>query len=84
MTALAARLRDWDPGPESGRPEHRCAACGYGVVVSDPPPTCPMCRANRWDRVVSEPAAQADWPVSGVVVDELAERRRTRRRFRLP
>lgn len=30
----------------------RCASCGYGIVASDVPDECPMCRAKDW-----EPAA---------------------------
>ena len=26
-----------------------CGVCGYGVVVRDVPPACPMCRASCWD-----------------------------------
>ena len=34
----------------SERAEFRCA-CGYGIVVSDTPPSCPMCQANVWQRI---------------------------------
>jgi hypothetical protein len=57
----------------NGRAEHRCAACGYGIIVSDPVPVCPMCQTNAWHRVAREPFAHADRP--GAVVDELAARR---------
>jgi cold shock protein len=29
--------------------EFRCAACGYGIIVSGALPTCPMCRATSWE-----------------------------------
>jgi hypothetical protein len=25
-----------------------CRECGYGIVVRDDPPECPMCRSNGW------------------------------------
>jgi rubrerythrin len=34
----------------SERAEFRCA-CGYGIVVSDTPPSCPMCQANVWQGI---------------------------------
>jgi hypothetical protein len=32
------------------RVEFRCA-CGYGIVVSDEPPSCPMCQGNTWQPI---------------------------------
>lgn len=32
------------------RVEFRCG-CGYGIVVSDTPPSCPMCQADAWRRI---------------------------------
>jgi hypothetical protein len=32
------------------RVELRCA-CGYGIIVNDTPPNCPMCQANEWQRM---------------------------------
>ena len=61
----------------NGRAEHRCAVCGYGIVVNDPVPLCPMCGTNAWDLVEREPFAHAERP--GAVVDELAARRLRRR-----
>jgi rubrerythrin len=29
--------------------EFRCTECGYGVVVWDALPTCPMCHGERWE-----------------------------------
>jgi hypothetical protein len=74
IAPLAARLLDDDTGLSS-RAEHRCAACGYGIIVSDPVPACPMCQTNTWDPVTREPLAHPDRPGRGAVVDELAARR---------
>lgn len=30
------------------RVEIRCAACGYGAVVTSPPRRCPMCGGEGW------------------------------------
>ena len=27
----------------------RCASCGYGIVASEAPEECPMCRAKEWE-----------------------------------
>ena len=35
-----------ESGPETGRAELRCCACGYGGIASGPPPACPMCQAS--------------------------------------
>ena len=29
--------------------EFRCVECGYGVVVCDALPACPMCRGEAWE-----------------------------------
>ena len=34
--------------PRAISTEFRCAACGYGIIVSGALPTCPMCRATSW------------------------------------
>ena len=39
------------PGRKGKRDEYRCAACGYGIIVSGQPPGCPMCRELRWEHV---------------------------------
>ena len=46
--AIAFRVEYGDHMPE--RVEFHCA-CGYGIVVSDTPPSCPMCHANAWRRI---------------------------------
>ena len=35
----------------SGQPrfDHRCARCGYGIRVSELPPSCPMCGGADWE-----------------------------------
>ena len=35
--------------------ELRCAACGYGIVATDAPDECPMCRAKEWEPVPWRP-----------------------------
>jgi hypothetical protein len=45
-TAVRVEYRDGIPE----RVEFRCA-CGYGIIVSDTPPSCPMCQANAWQRI---------------------------------
>ena len=30
------------------RVDLRCRNCGYGIVVSGEPPTCPLCRSQDW------------------------------------
>jgi len=45
-TAKVPRRRS--RGGEGARSELYCGACGYGVVVADVPPACPMCRSEQW------------------------------------
>ena len=35
--------------------EFRCADCGYGAVVQQVLPPCPMCRGTVWERRASQP-----------------------------
>jgi hypothetical protein len=80
---LIAPLPAADTDPTSGRAEHRCGACGYGVVVSDPLPACPMCQSHNWEPTLRQPLAHPDRSGPNAVVDELAARRlRPRRRRR--
>ena len=44
---------------ENARGEFRCAACGYGAVVSGPLPACPMCRGTAWEASLRSPFARA-------------------------
>jgi hypothetical protein len=46
------------------RTEYRCAACGYGIVVYERPPSCPMCSKPRWEHV--------EWRLSSPLLDDLA------------
>jgi hypothetical protein len=46
------------------RTKYRCAACGYGIVVYERPPSCPMCRKPRWEHV--------EWRLSSPLLDDLA------------
>jgi hypothetical protein len=79
---LIARLPAADVDPTSGRAEHRCVGCGYGIIVSDPPPACPMCQSNSWDPVTRKPFAHSDRTRLDSVADELALRRLRPRRIR--
>jgi hypothetical protein len=51
-------------GRKGKRTEYRCAACGYGIVVYERPPSCPMCRKPRWEHV--------EWRLSSPLLDALA------------
>jgi hypothetical protein len=58
--------------------DYVCASCGYGVAVSTPPPTCPMCRGAEWDKPVWRPfTSLAEYRVRFEIVEEerLAERK---------
>jgi hypothetical protein len=64
---LAALVREVDDSevervmvaPEGGRrgkrAEYRCAACGFGIVVYEQPPSCLMCGEARWEHVEWRP-----------------------------
>jgi hypothetical protein len=47
-------------GRKGKRAEYRCAACGYGIVVYERPPSCPICSEARWEHVEWRPFAQHD------------------------
>lgn len=51
-------------GRKAKRTEYRCVACGYGIVVYERPPSCPMCSKPRWERV--------EWRPSSPLLDDLA------------
>ncbi len=42
-------------GRKGQRAEYHCAACGYGIVVYERPPGCPMCSEGRWEHVEWRP-----------------------------
>jgi rubrerythrin len=53
VVAAPSELGDWVDFLEAGsdaRGEFRCADCGYGVVVQNVLPSCPMCRGAVWER----------------------------------
>ena len=50
-------------GRKGKRTEYRCAACGYGIVVYERPPSCPMCSKARWEHV--------EWRPSSPLLDDL-------------
>ena len=35
--------------------EFRCSRCGYGVVVRNLLPTCPMCQGDVWEEPAGSP-----------------------------
>jgi hypothetical protein len=72
---LIAQLPTADADPIGDRAEHRCAACGYGIIVSDAPPACPMCQTNSWDSVTRKPLAHSDRTRLDSVADAIALRR---------
>jgi hypothetical protein len=47
-------------GRKGKRAEYRCAACGYGIVVYERPPSCPICSEARWEHVEWRPFSQHD------------------------
>lgn len=40
--------------------EYRCAACGYGIVVYEQPPSCLMCSEALWEHVEWRPSQLLD------------------------
>jgi hypothetical protein len=40
--------------------DYICRGCGYGVALSAPPPTCPMCHGSEWDRPLWRPFTSLD------------------------
>ncbi len=47
--------------PRLGQPvklELRCTECGYGVVVTNPPEFCPICRSTSWTPVSARRASR--------------------------
>ena len=45
-------------GRKRARAEYRCAACGYGIVVYQQPPSCLMCSEARWEHVEWRPLSR--------------------------
>jgi hypothetical protein len=45
-----ADIADFVATGESASGEFRCADCGYGAVVQQVLPQCPMCRGTVWER----------------------------------
>jgi rubrerythrin len=61
--ASPAEFADWVDFTAAGveaSGEFRCADCGYGVVVQNVLPPCPMCQATVWERRVPFAARFAD------------------------
>jgi hypothetical protein len=40
--------------------DYICLECGYGVALSAPPPSCPMCHGTEWDRPLWRPFTSLD------------------------
>ena len=57
LVALVREAEDSEvaAGGKGKRVEYSCAACGYGIVVSGQPPSCPMCSEARWEHVEWRP-----------------------------
>jgi hypothetical protein len=47
-------------GRKGTRAEYRCAACGYGIVVYEQPPSCLMCSEALWEHVEWRPSQLLD------------------------
>lgn len=66
------------PGRKGKRAEYRCTVCGYGIVIYEQSPSCPMCRETRWEHVEWRPFSLLD----GVAL--LSGTRSQRRRLHAP
>jgi rubrerythrin len=54
--ASSSEFADWVDFAEAGSDvsgEFRCSDCGYGAVVHQVLPPCPMCRGTVWERRTS-------------------------------
>ena len=58
-TASARRARLGAFELRAGRKELRCAACGYGVILTRPPRACPMCQTSTWDEIGWRPFSES-------------------------
>ena len=45
------------PAGQRAEGEFRCAECGYGVIVRNELPECPMCRGLVWEGPADSPFA---------------------------
>jgi len=45
-----ADLADFAAAGSSASGEFRCADCGYGAIVQQVLPPCPMCHGTVWER----------------------------------
>lgn len=63
-SVVAPQPEDWDGVADASRlGELRCAQCGYRIVVSRKPDSCPMCQNEDWVGVPWQPfTAGADGP----------------------
>jgi rubrerythrin len=51
-----------------GKGQYRCAECGYGIMIHDELPTCPMCSGTVWEPAAWSPFARVrsrTWPEPG-------------------
>jgi hypothetical protein len=66
LVALVRESEDSEvaAGRKVKRAEYYCGACGYGIVVYERPPSCPMCSEARWEH--------AEWRPSSQLLDDLA------------
>ena len=65
QTSTAAPPRDAG-GRAKG--EFRCVECGYGIVVHDALPECPMCHGEAWEPAPWRPFTR------GTTTEPVAER----------
>ncbi|MGH3113703.1 MAG: hypothetical protein ACRDOP_09585 [Gaiellaceae bacterium] len=63
------------PGRKGKRAQYRCIVCGYGIVVYEQSPSCPMCREAHWEHVEWWPFSQLLDDVA-LPVGTLSQRRR--------
>ncbi len=51
--------------------EFQCAECGYGVVVSNALPRCPMCHGDMWEPAPWRPFTRASGPPPERALDDV-------------
>jgi rubrerythrin len=47
---------------QAGKGSYQCSECGYGVVVTAPLPTCPMCGSTVWEESPWSPFGRSAAP----------------------
>ncbi len=58
VVSEAAGVPDFLAAGQRAEGEFRCADCGYGVIVRNELPECPMCRGLAWEGPADSPFAR--------------------------